>query len=59
MFWYVSLEERVPKDHPIRKLRPLVDAIVGGLDEVFAARRARDGRPSIPPERLLQALCRG
>ena len=55
MFSYVSLEERVPADHPIRKLRLLVDVILGELDEVFAERYARDGRPSIPPERLLRA----
>ena len=55
MFSYVSLEERVLADHPIRKLRLLVDMILGELDEVFAARYAADGRPSIPPERLLRA----
>jgi len=55
MFSYVSLEERVPKDHPIRKLRLLVDVILGELDGVFAERYAQDGRPSIPPERLLRA----
>ncbi len=55
MFSYVSLEERVPADHPIRKLRLLVDVILGELDGVFAERYARDGRPSIPPERLLRA----
>ena len=55
MFSYVSLEERVPAEHPIRKLRLLVDVILGELDEVFAERYAREGRPSIPPERLLRA----
>lgn len=55
MFAYVSVEDRVPKDHPIRKLRTLVDVILGGLDEVFEARYAPDGRISIPPERLLRA----
>lgn len=55
MFSYVSVEERVPQDHPIRKLRVLVDTILSELDGVFAARYARDGRVSIPPERLLRA----
>lgn len=55
MFSYVSLDERVPQDHPIRKLRVLVDTILAELDGVLAARYARDGRPSIPPERLLRA----
>ena len=55
MFSYVSLEERVPPDHPIRKLRILVDAILGEFDELLAARYAAGGRPSIPPERILRA----
>lgn len=33
MFSHVSVEDRVPGDHPIRKLRVLVDAILGELDE--------------------------
>lgn len=55
MFSYVSVEERVPSDHPIRKLRVLVDSILGELDAVLAVRYAEGGRPSIPPERLLRA----
>lgn len=55
MFSYVSVEERVPTDHPIRKLRVLVDTILAELDGVLASRYAEGGRPSIPPERLLRA----
>ena len=55
MFSYVSVEDRVPADHPIRKLRILVDAILGELDELLAARYAQGGRPSVPPERILRA----
>jgi transposase len=55
MFSYVSVEDRVPADHPIRKLRVLVDTILSELDPVFAARYAALGRVSIPPERLLRA----
>jgi transposase len=55
MFAYVSVEDRVPADHPIRKLRALVDTILGEMDGVFEARYARLGRPSVPPERLLRA----
>ena len=55
IFSYVSVEDRVPSDHPIRKLRVLVDTILGELDGVLAERYARVGRPSIPPERLLRA----
>lgn len=55
MFSYVSVEDRVPPDHPIRKLRVFVDTILKELDPVLASRYARTGRPSVPPERLLRA----
>jgi len=42
MFSYVSVEERVPADHPIRKLRVLVDTILGELDGLLAARGRRE-----------------
>ncbi len=35
MFSTVSVEERVPADHPIRKLRVMVDAILKELDELL------------------------
>lgn len=55
MFSYVSVDSRVPADHPIRKLRVLVDTILEGLDTTLSARYAPAGRPSIAPERLLRA----
>lgn len=55
MFSYVSVEDRVPVDHPIRTLRTLVDAILLDLDSLLASRYAEGGRTSIPPERLLRA----
>jgi transposase len=55
MFSYVSPEQRVPKDHPLRAIRELVDEILRGLSRDFDALYARVGRPSIPPERLLRA----
>ena len=55
MFSYVSVESRIPADHPIRKLRVLVDAVLKEMDADFAALYAKTGRPSIPPERLLRA----
>ena len=55
MFSYVSVEDRVPADHPIRKLRVLVDTILGELDALLAMRHAEGGRLSIPPERILRA----
>ena len=55
MFSYVSVDERVPADHPIRKFRVLVDTILQELDDVLASRYAAVGRTSIPLERLLRA----
>lgn len=55
MFSYVSVEDRVPRDHPIRKLRVLVDTILKELDGLLASRYAVCGRASIAPERILRA----
>ena len=56
MFSYVSLEQRVPKDHPLRTLRTLVDGILANMSALFDERHSHTGRPSIPPEQLLRAL---
>src|SRR5260221_13819175 len=56
LFSFVRLEQRVPADHPLRAIRALVDEALGQLSRSFARLYARDGRPSIPPERLLRAL---
>lgn len=55
LFSYVSLEDRIPKRHPVRKMRKLVDSALTNLDELFDEIYASDGRPSIPPERLIRA----
>ena len=55
MFSYRTLEERIPTRHPLRKLRVLVDGILGAMNETFAGLYSRVGRPGIPPERLLRA----
>jgi transposase len=55
LFSYVSLEARVPQRHPVRKMRKLVDSALSNLDELFNEIYAREGRPSIPPERLIRA----
>jgi transposase len=55
MFSYVSPEQRVPKDHPLRAVRQLVDAILADMSRDFDQLYAKVGRPSIPPERLLRA----
>jgi transposase len=56
MFSYISLEERVPAGHPLRKIRELVRAVLIDMNRAFAGLYADEGRPSIPPEQLLSAL---
>ena len=55
MFSYVSAEQRVPTDHPLRAIRALVDDVLRDMSREFDGLYARVGRPSIPPERLLRA----
>jgi len=55
MFSYVTLEQRVPQDHPARAIRVLVDRALGGMDAELSKLYAAKGRPSIAPERLLRA----
>src|SRR3990170_4094832 len=56
MFSYVSLEKRVPADHPLRAIRRITDRALERLAPRFGALYVNFGRPSIPPERLLRAL---
>jgi transposase len=55
MFSYVSLEARIPTEHPLRPLREMTDAALRALSRRFDALYAKTGRPSIPPEQLLRA----
>jgi hypothetical protein len=56
MFSYVSPENRVPKDHPLRPIRILVNDALQGLSPEFKRMYSDIGRPSIAPEKLLRAL---
>lgn len=56
VFSYVSLEDRVPSDHPLRPIRGAVDEVLRAMSKDFDCMYAKTGRPSIPPERLLRAL---
>src|SRR5215204_2180545 len=57
LFSYVDLERRIPRDHPLRAMKALVEPVLAELSPRFAALYADDvGRPSIPPEQLLRAL---
>jgi transposase len=51
----LSPEDLIPADHPIRRVRKVVDAVLAELDGEFDAMYAASGRPSVPPETLLKA----
>ena len=55
LFSFLSLEERVPADHPLRGIRTMVDRALSELHATLTQQYARFGRPSIPPEQLLRA----
>jgi len=56
LFSYGSMEERIPAQHPLRAIREMTDEALremsGRFDEIYGG----EGRPSIPPERLVRAL---
>ncbi len=51
----LSPEDLIPADHPIRRIRGVVDVVLAELDGEFEAMYATGGRPSVPPEQLLKA----
>ena len=55
LFSYFSLEERVPRDHPLRRIKTQADAILREMNARFEAMYAEVGRASVAPERLLKA----
>jgi transposase len=56
VFSYVSPEQRIPQDHPLRPLRAMADEALRELGPRFNKMYANTGRPSIAPEKLLRAL---
>ena len=56
VFSYISPEQRVRKDHPLRPIRTMVDQVLKELSPEFDKMYSKVGRPSIPPEQLLRAL---
>jgi len=56
MFSYLSPEQRVPSDHPLRAVRQMADTILAQLSQLFSKMYSDIGRRSIPPEKLLRAL---
>ena len=56
VFSYISPEQRVPQDHPLRALRIMTEEALRELQPRFRKLYAKTGRPSIAPEKLLRAL---
>jgi transposase len=56
LFSDVDVDERVPKDYPLRRMRLLVDGILASLSDEFAALYSHTGRPPVTPEKRLRAL---
>jgi len=56
VFSYLSAEQRVRQDHPLRAIRAMVDQALKELSPEFDKMYSKVGRPSIPPEHLLRAL---
>jgi transposase len=56
LFSYLSIEDRIPEDHPLRAMRSLVEPVLTALSPRFQTMYSALGRPSIPPEQLLRAL---
>src|SRR5450756_119884 len=56
LFSYGSLSQRVPMEHPLRRVRALADEAMGALEPRFEPMYSKMGRPSVPPEQMLRAL---
>jgi transposase len=56
LFSYLSPDDRIPVDHPLRPIRQMTDAVLGRLSTRFDRLYSDIGRPSVPPEQLLRAL---
>ena len=56
MFSYISPESRVPKDHPLRPVKRMVQTALEDLSAALSKMYSSTGRPSIAPEKLLKAL---
>ena len=52
---FITPDQKVPQDHPIRAIKPIVDRALASLSPVFNRMYSKRGRPSIPPEHLLKA----
>src|SRR5713101_3825764 len=55
MLLAITPDQLIPADHPIRRIKPIVERVLARLSPLFDTMYATRGRPSIPPEHLLKA----
>ena len=55
MLLAVTPDSFIPDDHPIPRIKPIVDSALQRLSPLFGTMYSKHGRPSIPPEHLLKA----
>ena len=55
MLLAVTPDSFIPEEHPIRRIKPIVESALARLSSLFDGMYADRGRPSIPPEHLLKA----
>lgn len=56
LFIIFNLEDRVPMDHPLRKIKRWADGVLAEMSRDFNRAYSHTGRPGVPPEQLLKAL---
>lgn len=56
VFHTFHVDDMIPADHPLRAIKPRVDAILRSMSRRFSAAYGKTGRPSVPPERLIKAM---
>jgi len=56
LYSYIPLEARIPANHPLRKIKEIIDSVLEEMDKEFDALYSHTGRPSVPPEMLLKSL---
>ena len=56
LYSYISLEDRVPANHPLRPLKTIIDSVLKSMSRKFDKLYSKSGRPSIPPEMLVKTL---
>ena len=56
MLCLLNVEDRIPKEHPLRAVKELADDALKDMSSALGRMYPRSGRPSVPPERLLKSM---